>query len=218
MNIPVNEVKRYLGAARIGENSQLDLMIEKVIHELESRIIPHHIYRFFPLRFEENTFYVEDTPFHSNALSRNLKGCTDVVMLACTLGPEADRMVKRAEISSILEAAVTQAACSAMIEAYGNELNQQIKDDAASRNLYCRPRFSPGYGDLSLNTQRDFFRILNITKELGITLNDSLLMVPTKSVTAFIGCSPVNQNCILNGCEECNMNTQCVYSRNGGSE
>ncbi|MBO5857729.1 MAG: Vitamin B12 dependent methionine synthase activation subunit, partial [Clostridia bacterium] len=41
--------------------------------------------------------------------------------------------------------------------------------------------------DLELTTQKDIFKILDCSKKIGLTLNDSLLMSPTKSVTAFVG-------------------------------
>ena len=53
--------------------------------------------------------------------------------------------------------------------------------------LHTKPRFSPGYGDFSLEHQRDFMRILDLENSLGLTLTGSLLLVPEKSVTAVIG-------------------------------
>ena len=50
-----------------------------------------------------------------------------------------------------------------------------------------RHRFSPGYGDLPLSVQPAFLAALDATRRLGITLTSSFLMVPTKSVTAFVG-------------------------------
>lgn len=48
-------------------------------------------------------------------------------------------------------------------------------------------RFSPGYGDFSLEHQKDFFRLLQLEKNLGMSLNSALLMSPSKSITAVIG-------------------------------
>ena len=48
-------------------------------------------------------------------------------------------------------------------------------------------RFSPGYGDLSLDLQKTVFELLNPEKHIGITLTDGMLMTPMKSVSAFIG-------------------------------
>jgi 5-methyltetrahydrofolate--homocysteine methyltransferase len=61
------------------------------------------------------------------------------------------------------------------------------KDIKAELNVNLKPRFSPGYGDLDLSCQKDIFKLLDCSKKIGLTLNDSLLMSPTKSVTAFVG-------------------------------
>ena len=50
-----------------------------------------------------------------------------------------------------------------------------------------RPRFSPGYGDLPIEIQKDIFRALDCPRRIGLTLNENLLMSPTKSVSAIIG-------------------------------
>ena len=50
-----------------------------------------------------------------------------------------------------------------------------------------RPRFSCGYGDLPLSLQREIFPALQVTKNIGVTLTDGDLMMPTKSVTAIVG-------------------------------
>lgn len=62
-------------------------------------------------------------------------------------------------------------------------IGQQLK--RGSEKL-TRRRFSPGYGDLGLENQKIIYDILNLDK-LGIRLNDSLIMVPEKSVTAISG-------------------------------
>ena len=48
-------------------------------------------------------------------------------------------------------------------------------------------RYSPGYGDLPLEIQKDVFRALDCERSIGVTLTESLLMQPSKSVTAVIG-------------------------------
>ena len=89
----------------------------------------------------------------------------------------------------MIDALIYQAAGAEMIEAYVDELNTKLKIQAAAEGYKLRPRFSPGYGDLPIDLQRDFSRILQLPKTCGITLTDTLLMVPSKSVTAFIGCT-----------------------------
>ena len=56
-----------------------------------------------------------------------------------------------------------------------------------SKFIYTKNRFSPGYGDFDIVYQKDIFAILDCPKRIGLTLNSSLMMSPSKSVTAIIG-------------------------------
>ncbi|MBR1820913.1 MAG: Vitamin B12 dependent methionine synthase activation subunit, partial [Clostridia bacterium] len=78
---------------------------------------------------------------------------------------------------------------AAMIEAWSDQVNGELRAEALVRGKRLRPRFSPGYGDFSLDCQPGLFRLLGVQKRIGVTLTDSLLMIPTKSVTAVIGIS-----------------------------
>ena len=73
-----------------------------------------------------------------------------------------------------------------------------------------KPRFSPGYGDLSLEMQRDIFRVLDCPRKIGLTLNESLLMSPSKSVTAIIGISGEEYQQEKNKCGVC-QNSDCAF-------
>ena len=52
-------------------------------------------------------------------------------------------------------------------------------------------------------------------KEIGVSLTESLLMMPSKSVTAVIGVTAQKQGCVLHGCEVCEQAPHCAFSRNG---
>ena len=148
-----------------------------------------------------------------SGLIRNLRGCSEIVLLAVTIGPEPDRLVRRAEIRNMLQAYCYQAVGAACVEAWCEEVNERIRLEAAEKELFTRPRFSPGYGDFPLTVQRDFERILEMPKKIGVSLSESLLMTPTKSITAVIGLSSVKTDCHRAGCEECNMAQSCAFSR-----
>ena len=80
-----------------------------------------------------------------------------------------------------------QAAGAMFIESYVEKLQDFFQSEEAKNKNAIRPRFSPGYGDVSLEVQRIFFELLDCQKNLALTLNDSLIMSPEKSVTAFVG-------------------------------
>ena len=63
---------------------------------------------------------------------------------------------------------------------------ERIKQEAEKEGAKVQPRFSPGYGDVSLEVQKQIFTTLRPEK-IGLTLMNSLIMAPEKSVTAFVG-------------------------------
>ena len=221
IEIDKKEVIRYLGYRGIGEpDEKLNNLIDECIKELQEKATPRSVYKTFPINHHVTMENVSDDAIEfagitvsSGNLLKNLKGCSEIVMLAVTIGPAPDMLVRRSEVRDIMKAYTYQAAGAAMVEAWCDEINNKIVEEAKARELYARPRFSPGYGDFPLEVQKDFERILEMPKTIGVTLSESLLMTPTKSVTAVIGLSDIDMACHKGGCEECTMHETCEYSR-----
>lgn len=121
-------------------------------------------------------------PLSSHALSRNLQGCEDAFLFALTLGSDVDRLLLRLSKLSGAEHFVADALASALTEAACD-----LAETMICSSLRHHPRFSPGYGDLSLTCQPAVLSALDAERNLGITLSPALLMSPTKSVTAILG-------------------------------
>lgn len=64
--------------------------------------------------------------------------------------------------------------------------NARIKSFEEKQNNFVTRRFSPGYGDRELKTQKDFLKWLGAV-QIGISLTEACLMQPEKSVSAVIG-------------------------------
>ncbi len=120
--------------------------------------------------------------FKSATLIKNLQGCKEVFIFASTLGMGVDRLLTQLSLVSPAKYFITDALASAMAEAAADKVDELVKGDTN-----CRPRFSPGFGDLSLEVQPRILNLLNAQRLLGITTNNSLLMSPGKSVTAIMG-------------------------------
>lgn len=214
--VPRHEIARYLGYKRADlPDEQISALIEECMAELNRLVNPQYVYEEFPLKIDPDTGELSFAGMNvrSRSLGRNLADCSGVVLFAATLGVAPDMLIRRASVTQMAKATVFQAASAAMIEVVCDEVNRKIIGEMAERGLYCRPRFSPGYGDFSLDYQTGFIRILKAPKRIGLTLTDTLLMAPSKSVTAAIGVSPIPKACRLAGCEVCNMQETCDHSR-----
>lgn len=218
VEIPVKEVQRYMGYHGIVDIApEMQEKINKAIEHLGTQSHPRIISKEYRITVAEKTVTLhaenEDVTFESEGLVRNLTGCCGAVLLAATIGPACDMLVRRASITSAADSAVYQAAGAAAIEAFLDDYNDKLKASYEARGLFLRPRFSPGYGDLKLEHQKDWFRLLDITKQIGIELTDSLLMVPTKSVTAIIGIGIDKSKTGCIGCKGCNRHDTCEFSK-----
>ena len=87
-----------------------------------------------------------------------------------------------------------------------------LKKEAAKDGLFVRPRYSPGYGDLSLDVQSSFLKALNAQKTIGLFLSEGGVMQPEKSVTALMGLSHIRTGCVTEGCEACSKK-DCSFRR-----
>ena len=119
----------------------------------------------------------------SQSLSKNLLGCKRAIIFAATAGFEIDRLITRHSRLSPARALMLSALGSERAEALCDAFSHDMKNTYGT----TRPRFSAGYGDLPLSLQKDIFKLLNPSAKIGLSLSESLLMSPTKSVTAFIG-------------------------------
>ena len=191
VTIPENEVRRYMGfRGPVEASPETDAMIKKAVSSLEKDCSPKYVSKEYPVTVEGTTVHFADITIESRALARKLAGCTHCVLFAATAGPACDMLVKRAAVTSSAYASCCQAAGAAAIEAYCDLINDKIAEEYEAKGLFARPRFSPGYGDLPIELQKDVFRALDCPARIGLTLNESLLMSPTKSVTAVIGLEP----------------------------
>lgn len=205
LSIRKNEIFRYLGYKRGEHDAETEQLVDEITEALTAAVKPKSLYKEFSLEIADGVITIGGgMSVRSKGLLANLGGCDSVLLFAATLGAEADALVRRLEVTSMARAAVAQAVCTELIEAYCNEIIGGIKAAQAERGYYLKPRFSAGYGDFDLSHQRDFFRLLEISKRLGVCLNEQLLMTPTKSVTAVIGLTKNNDECNINKCRSCN--------------
>nr|WP_314460253.1 vitamin B12 dependent-methionine synthase activation domain-containing protein [uncultured Clostridium sp.] len=213
MEISRKEILRYLGYGNKEGDEQVSALIEEALEELLTAASPKSIYRSYPLTLlPENE--IDFTVFRTKSrnLSKNLADCEEVILFAATLGTGVDVLLHKYTRLQMSKAVIMQAAAAAVIEEYCDGENRKLKQEYEAKGLYLRPRFSPGYGDFSLECQKEITTVLETPKRIGIMLTESLLMTPSKSVTAVMGVSKKPYWCEVKGCESCGKK-DCAYRR-----
>ena len=115
---------------------------------------------------------------------RTRLGERDVVFLCGTIGAEFDAWQRRLSVTSAADALLSQQIGLDAVEAVIDGLEEEIREKVEVEGKRLLPRRSPGYGDLPLELSREIINCLDATKKIGVSITDSNLLVPSKSVTA----------------------------------
>lgn len=178
------EVLRYARAE--GDEATLTLL-DGCIAEASDKLGYKVAYARYKIKINGDRINLGFTETVSHSLAICLDGCHEIVLLAATVGFGIDRLIEKYSFISPSRAVIFQALGSERVEALCDAFCADLALDEDKKGNTLRPRFSPGYGDLSLELQRDIFTALDCGRSVGITLGDNLFMSPTKSVTAIIG-------------------------------
>ena len=209
-NYPAPEINerecfRYAGTNFNVVSEEERALYEACLKEVEQKLTYKVCWGRFPVKRGENSLDFGILQTDSKALMKNLEGCEEVIVFAATIGLELDRLIRRYTNLSPAKALFFQAIGAERIESLCDAFCDELKENG----LQLRPRFSPGYGDLPLELQKDIFRVLDCPRKIGLTLNESLLMSPSKSVTAIIGIGGKGEE-EKNKCGTC-QKTDCAY-------
>ena len=213
------EALRYAGMGRVPE-SEVDPRIlefvDRALGELNRVCRPRFTSKIFALQPTDGSLNFGGVlDVTSRALTVNLKDCEEVVLFAATLGAEADRLISQYSRRDISQGALMEAAATALIEEYCDRCQQELEAQLNQEKKTLRPRFSPGYGDFHIKHQKDMVSLVDLPRQIGVTLTDGGMLAPSKSVTAVMGIAHLAQKhrCHVHGCESCTK-TDCIYRRN----
>lgn len=137
-----------------------------------------------------------------------------VIICATTLGTQVDQLIRMEGVLSISNAVLIDTAAMEVIEDNLNEWVRTLKKEHFD-GAYLSPRFSPGYGDMPLTMQKDILKELQCQKQIGLTVSDSGILLPKKSVTAVIGVYDRPFETHYSNCDSCLIRTVCKKRERG---
>ncbi len=180
-----NEILRYAGAR--SPSPEIENLLDECLNLVRGETAYRVCFTQAPVTREGDTVNIGFIKTNSKNLAKRLENCDSAVVFAATLGIKLDRLILKYGAAAPSKALMLQAIGAERIESLCNLFEAEIAQKSEERNRKIAPRFSPGYGDLPIFLQKDIFLMLDCPKSIGLTLNDSMLMSPSKSVTAIIG-------------------------------
>ena len=206
------ETLQYLGYLGSEIPEELERDLARCEREILGTARPRVLWKLFSLEPDGHLTGTAFTP-GGRDVPELLKDCKHVILMAATLGSEAELLLRRSQIRNMGDAVILDAAASAAIENVCDNLCADLEKRFAPG--YLTDRFSPGYGDFPFAQQRELFGVLDITRQIGVSLSESGLMLPQKSVTALIGVADRPQEHRHRGCSSCTRFETCRFRKEG---
>ena len=207
----MNEILKYLGFRGQELTEEIAAQIRRCTDEVLAAATPRLTYRHAPL--EDGA--VLGVTFAGNDIPRMLEPCEEVVLFGATLGPGVERLMMRYEVVNAADSVIMDACASTAIENICNNFESDMRRAVEAEGRYLTDRFSPGYGDLPIAEQPNFFALLDMTRRIGVSLTPTTIMVPRKSVTAIMGIARTPQPHRPPDCEHCLMFRTCPFRKAG---
>lgn len=185
--ISSNETKRYAGLQKADFNQQL---IDEACLEAQLLIQPKGIWHIYDYEADRQLLHASDTSslvLQGNSIGRHLRDCRKIIVMAATVGEAIENQVTKCfeegkySFSVLLDAAATTA-----VEQVADAMEKTIQNEVKRQGFAMKWRFSPGYGDWPIQQQPDILRLAQ-GDNIGISLTESLMLLPRKSITAVIG-------------------------------
>lgn len=126
-----------------------------------------------------------------------LSQAVEIAVVSLTIGPKLEQKVSEYfSLGEYTSGLLLDAAGTAAVEVAADQVCEFIKIQAAQQGYLVLPRFSPGYGQWDITVQPLILALAN-GHEINITVTDSCMLLPRKSITAVIGFVPNQQEVSL---------------------
>lgn len=213
--IPLHEVYRYLGYGKQTPDSSTASLVACCAQKLSAVMIPRAQYAVCPIQVVSSGVRLIDINLFlpGKNIAAHLQGCRKAILFGATLSTQVDQFIRSMQISDMTSGVIADCCATAAIEQFCDDLERAIQ--SAYGSSHFTSRFSPGYGDLPLDIQKDFLNILDAPRKIGLCATDSSILTPRKSVTAVIGITDAPSADNRTGCLHCQLRETCEFKRKG---
>lgn len=218
MNLNKLEILRYLGYNNQTIDNHMETLLDQCIDEIRQIAQKRFVYHTYDIEKLNHTLIFKNTTLSmdSKDIAAHLSQSDQCTLMAASLGLEVDRRIAYYGKIDMTKSLILDACASTAIEALCDEAEEKVRLEAQEHGYNITSRFSPGYGDLPITLQKDFTNVLKAYPKIGLTVTESSIMLPRKSVTALIGWQKEKCVTTINKCKLC-LKENCLYRKDGMS-
>ncbi len=201
------QIDKMQWLARLGVTGEPDTQLLQQMEAAELKLLqaaaPQGMYR---------VVQPDALDFPGNAIKKHLAECNGVIVMAVTLGAGIDRLIRTAQIRDMAEAVLLDSGASVLAEQCADTFETVISEENGG---FMTGRYSPGYGDFPVEIQGQLVKAVDGPRTIGLTTNESNILIPRKSITAIIGMADHPVTGYLATCDECLIKESCGLRKEG---
>ena len=212
-----SEVLRYLGHKGQDIDNDLNLRINQCIQETKKEIDTKYVYGIYDIKndLDLNTVEFKNTNLilKSKDISELLRDCDKCVLMCATLGFNIEKNIRRYSYNDLTKGIIIDACATTSIEEICDLIQENILESLSKQGKSLTMRYSPGYGGLDISANRDILEVLDAHRKIGVTVTNTGIMIPRKSVVALIGVTNKHIEKVKRTCDNCSNRLNCEYRR-----
>jgi len=206
------EVLRYLGYPQGVEPAQrLVSILDEWVEAAGRRATPRATYVVLPVTLLSNRRLKVQTPdgaetTFNGAIGEFLGAAQYLSVFIATAGPGVEQLATELmNDGDPLAGMIVNAVGAERAEAAESVVIDKLRESAREHDFAPTLPYSPGYCGMGLVEQRTLFGLFGTT-DVGVTLTDSCLMQPLKSVSGLIGLGPADRvQAFGSPCDRCEL-------------
>ena len=219
MTTEITRINRAEALRYMGYTEEPDARISAVIDECEQELLkearPQFVWRVFNILRNERGLYLSDCDFalEGKDIAEHLRGCDKAAVVCSTLSSDADRYLKKLDVSDSMKALIS--------DALGNALIEQVNENARQDILANMPGYSTtwcygaGYGDFPLDCAPMLIASVDAVRKIGVCCTATQMLTPRKTIIGVIGLYRGELDKKRKSCEDCNAKDTCKFRAYG---
>lgn len=199
--------------ARLVERPAIRPRFEKALEEIPALVEPAACYDSFPI-----SEYLHDRVILENGVRIGggpvvdvVHGAEEMIVGVCTIGPKVDARIKEYRENDQFTMMILDELASWATDQVRRQLYTFLQDEAKAHGWRTSSMLSPGESEWSVGDQTTLFKLVD-AREIGVTLTDSCIMRPLKSLSLIVGTgsNEMGEEGLTN-CEFCSIRDRCRY-------
>lgn len=203
LQLSIEDIYEAMGYGENRPDDQVNELISDMWNRVKEVVMPRFYFQIFDCEIFHDEIHIQNICFDTGKIiTRSLRNSRQIAIFVATAGLEYEALVHDVKSENDCTSLfILDSIGTCIAESVGEYMEKKLQDEIG--DISHTNRFSPGYCGWNIIEQQKLFKLLP-SGICDVTLSDSSLMYPIKSISGFIG---IGEDVITHiySCQICKM-------------